>query len=113
MANSTIKAEVSESINSGVTNFYITKYGKIVTISFTLDSQTYTTAGWKTIATLPAEARPKATVNFSCFDGNAGTYSDSKVLQGRVNTDGTVNVWAFSDKLSFRPYGYATFISAI
>lgn len=113
MANSTIKAEVSESINSGVPNFYITKYGKIVTISFTLSDETYSAAGWKTIATLPPEARPKATVNFPAFDGNAGTYADSRVLQGRVNTDGTVNVWAFSDKLTMRPYGYATFISAI
>jgi hypothetical protein len=82
-----------ETVSTGIQSVYLQKMGNLVLVFFVDKSiPTFSANGWQTLFTLPEEYRPSNPTEFtSCISA-----STAEALESRVNTNGDVNVYAFS-----------------
>lgn len=93
-------------VATGISGVSALKSGNKVQLWLWLsNSLTYTGPGWQTLGILPASIRPHSTFRFVAFDNQAPTYSNSPAIPMQVNSSGGLQVYVFSDKLSFQPMG--------
>ena len=74
-------------------------------------SVTANSAGWHKFCTLPEQYRPYGfNVYFPCCDNNASLYSDSRVIQAKLESNGDLSFYAFSDRFTFTATGSICYV---
>ena len=82
----------------------------MVTVKFYLTSKTYTANTWNTIATIPENLRPASVLTFTALNNNVSTDATNTPIWCRVNTDGKLQVYVFSDRASVAPTGVMSYV---
>ena len=99
---------------TGPSNLYADYYrtGNVVTVHIWCTPATNLTKGsWIKIGTVDAECKPAQQVNFLLADNNTSSVQNNS-LQGRIDTDGNVFVWAYTNGATTnQPQGFATYIT--
>ena len=100
MASGTVKKETKPfAVSTGITGVSAIKSGNMVTLTINVPVSD-TTAGWKTIGTLPESLAPSFSIILFCgYDNNTGSYLTNVIqdcqIQGR-----TISAYLFSGHLS-------------
>ena len=79
-----------------------------VTIHINISSQTLS-AGWNQVATIPKGFAPSGAINFILLNNNSNSESTNTPVFGRINTNGVINVYSFTER-SCAPTGIVTYI---
>ena len=80
----------------------------IATLHIAKEGGTYT-EGWNQIGWLPEGKRPKSTIYFTLYDNSVYQSASNFVIDGRLNTDGNISVYAFEGKERMIPYGSVSY----
>lgn len=93
----------------------IYKMGRLVVIMVTYGGDVVAPqAGWTEVGfgPLPEGYRPSRNTDFVLFDNNVSTSAANTIINCRISSAGIVSMYAFADKLSFRPRGTMVYIAA-
>lgn len=93
----------------------IYKMGRLIVIMVTYGGDVVAPqAGWVEVGfgPLPEGYRPARNTDFVLFDNNVQTSAANTIINCRISSAGVVSMYAFADKLTFRPRGTMVYIAA-
>ena len=96
--------------DTGIEGITGVRNGKIVQLNI-LKSVTAAEQGWYTIGTLPSSLRPASTCNSLAIDNGISKFLNSHYTNLIIRTNGTIEVYMFSDKLSLFMATTVTYIA--
>lgn len=109
MASGTVKKATKPfEVATGISGVTAWKSGNMVTLEIA-SSLSDTTAGWKTIGTLPVSIRPVGLIVFCCYNNSASRYSDNTVIDTMLAQNGLLSAYLFSDALNVDIRGTVTY----
>ena len=98
----------TEEITTGITGVTAFINGNVVTLKIT-KAVTTSSAGWFLIGTLPNRLKPPAELRFLVFDNNVSSFATNSCIPIQVTSAGQINVYFFSDRLTYSLWGTATY----
>ena len=98
-------------IDTGITNVYAHKYGKIVFLVINGKIISTTSVGWYTLGALPESLRPCRNFRTALLDNHSASFSDSMVIHAEIQSDGEFRVYAYPDLHNMNIYGMVTYIT--
>ena len=100
MASGTVKKATKPfEVDTGISGVTAWKSGNMVTL-FIASQVTNTTAGWKTLGTLPASLKPAAQIIFCGYNNSTNSYSTNVVQDCMLGMNGLLSAYLFSSNLS-------------
>lgn len=83
--------------------------GYLGTLYLGITAQSYS-EGWNIIGKIPESYRPSRELDFVITDNLANSATDATPILSRIDSDGNIKVYAYSDKTRFAPDGSVTYI---
>lgn len=83
--------------------------GYLATLYLGITAQSYS-EGWNIIGKIPESYRPSRELDFVVADNLANSATDATPILSRIDSDGNIKVYAYSDKTRFAPDGSVTYI---
>lgn len=97
-------------VESGsVTGITALRSGNVVTLSIN-KSVSASSAGWVSLGVIGERFRPPAYRYASCYNNDDTSYNAMRPIQTRVGSNGSVDVYLYSDKLSVTARGTITYV---
>lgn len=97
--------------DSGGSGIYIYYNGYVVTVYISIvPSQPFSGNSWNIIGNILEQLRPPRQIDFALADNSATTQASNNVILGRIDANGDVKIYVYSDKTKPSPDGTVTYV---
>ena len=98
-------------VDTGINGVVGYRYGELKIVRVYNVTVTGTQHGYVRIGILPEALRPSTRIQFCMYDNGVNAFANSFVVQSRIDeSNGSLDVWIFDDKLSVKATGIVCYV---